>query len=543
MEKIVLTLLTLVFPFILVSQSCLPEWIEFTTQSQIDSFQINYPGCTVIEGDVWIYDDDITNLQGLDVLTSIEGDLNIGATWSSGNTSLVSLSGLNNLISVGGDLNIINNESLESLIDLGNLSSIGRDLSIKINPSLTSLTGLEGLTFIGGDLWIWYNDVLSNCEVQSICDYLVSPNGSVNINHNETGCNNPPEIANACGFTLPCLPFGNYYFNQQDDIDDFQANYPGCNILNGEVGILGSHTDSYIKNLEGLNMVTTIAGNLRIIRSDSLINLQGLENLTSIGGNLIIGIAYARLVPGPFYCAGNPLLNNLAGLNNLDTVGGNVKIYCNYSLTDLSGLDNLSYIGGNLTIGDEESTYGNSLLTLTGLEALRTVDGSLEIIYNDLLSNLNGLNNLNFINEDLIIHGNNDLTVCEVESICNYLSAPNGEVYIGYNSPGCNSPEEVQDSCIANGISVEDHVLPARFTISPNPFTTSAILTYYLDKPANVTINIFNPQGQLIYLIEQEQTKGEQKIKWNAEGLPAGMYYFRIQAGDQYGSGKLILLR
>jgi hypothetical protein len=32
------------------AEGCLPEGIKFTTQAQIDSFQINYPGCTEIEG-------------------------------------------------------------------------------------------------------------------------------------------------------------------------------------------------------------------------------------------------------------------------------------------------------------------------------------------------------------------------------------------------------------------------------------------------------------------------------------------------------------
>ena len=41
--------------------------------------------------------------------------------------------------------------------------------------------------------------------------------------------------------------------------------------------------------------------------------------------------------------------------------------------------------------------------------------------------------------------------------------------------------------------------------------------------------------------IEQEQLKGEQQVQWNAEGLPPGMYYFRIQAGDKVGKLKLIL--
>jgi len=36
------------------AQPCLPNGITFTTQGQIDSFPINYPGCTEIGGDVVI---------------------------------------------------------------------------------------------------------------------------------------------------------------------------------------------------------------------------------------------------------------------------------------------------------------------------------------------------------------------------------------------------------------------------------------------------------------------------------------------------------
>ena len=47
---------------ILFAQGCLPEGITFTTQEQIDSFAINYPGCTEIEGFVDINGNNITNL-------------------------------------------------------------------------------------------------------------------------------------------------------------------------------------------------------------------------------------------------------------------------------------------------------------------------------------------------------------------------------------------------------------------------------------------------------------------------------------------------
>ena len=78
------------------------------------------------------------------------------------------------------------------------------------------------------------------------------------------------------------------------------------------------------------------------------------------------------------------------------------------------------------------------------------------------------------------------------------------------------------------------------FNIYPNPFTTSITLSYTLEKPENVQFIVYNVQSQIVYTIQERQDKGEQKMHWNASGLPAGMYYFRIQAGERFGTGKII---
>jgi hypothetical protein len=111
-------------------QSCLPEGITFNTQSQIDSFQTNYPNCTQIEGGVTITGGGITNLNGLSVMTSIGGDLVFYE-----NPSLTSLTGLENVTSIGGDLNLSFNHALVCLIGLDGLTSI--EGSLNIFPTMT----------------------------------------------------------------------------------------------------------------------------------------------------------------------------------------------------------------------------------------------------------------------------------------------------------------------------------------------------------------------------------------------------------------------
>ena len=80
-------------------------------------------------------------------------------------------------------------------------------------------------------------------------------------------------------------------------------------------------------------------------------------------------------------------------------------------------------------------------------------------------------------------------------------------------------------------------------TVSPNPFSTSTVLSYDLPKPSTIRITIFNQLGKQVDHIQQSQSAGKQRINWNAEGLPSGMYYFTLQAGEQVATGKMVLIR
>ena len=132
-----------------LNDACLPEGITFNSQAEIDSFQVNYPGCAQIAGYVSISGDDISNLNGLNGLNSIWGSLYI-----SNNDSLDNLSGLENLASIGGSLDISQNQALTDLSGLEGLTSLTGSLLILGNDSLVSLEGLEGLTTVNGNLQI-----------------------------------------------------------------------------------------------------------------------------------------------------------------------------------------------------------------------------------------------------------------------------------------------------------------------------------------------------------------------------------------------------
>ncbi len=79
------------------------------------------------------------------------------------------------------------------------LTSINGDLEISSNESLISLTGLDGISASSiANLKITYNNLLSDCDVQSICEYLATPNGTIEIHENANGCNSPEEVEEHC---------------------------------------------------------------------------------------------------------------------------------------------------------------------------------------------------------------------------------------------------------------------------------------------------------------------------------------------------------
>merc|ERR1712188_174835 len=147
----------------------------------------------VFEGGVEI-GENVTSLKGLEGLTSVGGDLQIGGdpvllslgydNVGGGNPQLTSLAGLEGLTSVGGGITISDNAQLTSLAGLEGLTSVGGDLYIGINAQLTSLAGLEGLTSVGGYLSIGVNAQLTSLAA---LEGLASVGGSFDIFDNGDG--------------------------------------------------------------------------------------------------------------------------------------------------------------------------------------------------------------------------------------------------------------------------------------------------------------------------------------------------------------------
>ncbi len=150
----------------------------------------------------------LKDLKGLDTLATIARNF-----WIGSNSVLDAFKGLTNLNSVGGLLQINDNPALRSLSELGNLKNLGEELVIYSNQSLQSLSGLDSIRpGMLPSISIYNNQVLSVCDVYSVCKYFDVTWGSIMIYNNKSGCNTKAEVKAGCD-TLgvptiqPGLPF------------------------------------------------------------------------------------------------------------------------------------------------------------------------------------------------------------------------------------------------------------------------------------------------------------------------------------------------
>ena len=107
--------------------------------------------------------------------------------------------------------------------------------------------------------------------------------------------------------------------------------------------------------------------------------------------------------------------------------------------------------------------------------------------------------------------------------------------------------------CDAIDLSLSDAPrVPMAYTFHqnyPNPFNPTTTLSYELPKESFVDITIYDMLGNVVNnLVNTNQSSGYKSIQWDAtnnqgEPVSAGVYLYKIQAGDFVDTKKMILLK
>ncbi len=226
------------------AQTCLPEGIVLETQGQVDSFSINYPGCKVIEGDVYCggqyngYNKSIFNLHGLSQLEAIDGNFDLMLF-----DYLEDFSGLDNLSRVGGTFRIAYQDFLKNIKGLNSLDTVEGDLRIEKCKYLKGLEGLDSLKYVGGSLYLLNDD----------------------------------DIEDLGGLGSLRMVKKNLKVSFHDNLKSFN----GIDSLRFVGNDLEIRSNLFLEDLQGLNNLELIKGHLRITGNYALWDISALENVVA----------------------------------------------------------------------------------------------------------------------------------------------------------------------------------------------------------------------------------------------------------------------
>ena len=453
--------------------TCLPQGVTFSNQSEIDAFASSYPDCDEIIGNVTIQGDNIVDLGGLNQIIRIGGDFVVSPEIPFDEGILLqSFTGLENLESIGGDFITRACFSLTSFNGLSTLDSIGGKFEINGDSILRNFSGLESLKHIGGDFELTgliaelvplANTALESFEGLEGIKYI---GGRLRIgNHTSIGCpaldafdglNNLERIVGGLEvYTCPSL-VSFEGFDQLIELGSLQVSNNESlvsifdqNLLQSIAGGIWISGNTILEHISGFGNTITIGESLTIYNNVSLTSLTGFQSLTTIEGSISI--------------SSNESLLSMEGLTSLESISGSLNILANQVLMGLGGFENLKVIGGRLSIESNPE-----IQDFQGLESLESIGDYLSVLDNGALNSLLDLSGVTqLLGSDIFIEDNPMLSDCHVQFICDYLNGGNPRV-INNNANGCDSPAEVLYECTMVPTTVIES-LSSSLDIYPNP--------------------------------------------------------------------------
>jgi len=90
-------------------------------------------------------------------------------------------------------------------------------------------------------------------------------------------------------------------------------------------------------------------------------------------------------------------------------------------------------------------------------------------------------------------------------------------------------------------------VNPADFAIDgvyPNPFNPTAVLSYKLQDASIVNLSVYDISGRKVAeLVNGWRDTGVHEVTFDGVGFSSGIYFYRLDAGGQSASGKMVLVK
>lgn len=457
----------------------------------------------------------VKNLEGLNNLTEIECALNVNL-----NSQLENFVGLDKLQNCLKNLNIYKNNKLKSYLGTELLDSIN-NLNITGNDSLPKLEFSNNLKVIE-NLRLVENNIIKDLSGLERFDHF----STISLVRNKSleslkGLDNLKKI-----FSLGIVECDNLEnLNGLQNLDSIQ----------GALSLRYNDKFNTLKHLQNLQSLSQ----LLIYGNENLIDLSGLENiynltklsLTETNINSLSALENVDSIFSSVTLSENPHLNNFTDLKNIRHMR-DISLSDNKNFISFEGLENIAALQRLNVLGD------NALTNFMGLDGLKSVNVLL-LRETSKIKTLDGLENLNHLktlyiweNEVLYsleafknstitdtlfsnvkIYGNQNLSMCSTENICNFLSEE-GKAEVYNNLLGCNSVDEILENCV---VPINELVIESEILLTPNP--TFGLMSLESHFPLH-SYTIYDAEGRKV-----KKVKYEFYNKIDISNLHSGVYY------------------
>lgn len=250
------------------------------------------------------------------------------------------------------------------------------------------------------------------------------------------------------------------------------------------------------------------------------------------------------------------------------SMGGGIVFYTDDEGGEISGnliKGNGSYIGGTLSLSFGvydifNNTFTGNLSLFTGMRFLEYCE--VDFVNNIVWNNVGAL----------AIDSTSDVAITysdiqggyagegNLDSYPMFIDTANGDYHLQVGSPCIDTgdpdwPLDPDSSRADMGAFYYDHLtgidhhpgLPDVITLYqnyPNPFNLETVISFDLPMSGLVTLDIYDLLGRKVSnLVDKSMLPGHHEIKWRADNLSSGMYFYRLQAGELNITKKLTFLK
>ncbi|MEX0602316.1 MAG: T9SS type A sorting domain-containing protein, partial [Bacteroidota bacterium] len=99
----------------------------------------------------------------------------------------------------------------------------------------------------------------------------------------------------------------------------------------------------------------------------------------------------------------------------------------------------------------------------------------------------------------------------------------------------------------SDSLLLDPSELPQNFVLYqnfPNPFNPSTTITYEVPRPGHVRLAVFDLLGrEIAVLVDGDQDTSVHSVQFDASGLAAGVYFYRLRSADVTLTRKMVVLR